>query len=451
MAECCLRTCAAGTSIKNHVFPSNMGYGTALSEAIGERVESINVQAFGAKGDGTTDDRAAIQAAPDYLRSRGRSRGVAFFPIGDYRVLNTIKIPTGVSLRGPSGGFWVCASIGRSRIFIDPSVDAPALQNASALTTYDATIIIENLYIDGTTSGTASALDLRGTSRASGRFIISNCFVTSLGGGGIHLQNVQTSIVGNCYVSNTKGHAVRLDNCYDNEVTGNQIDTYNATTQTVNPGDGIMLSGVSPNNIISNNFVLLANPGIAVLYGHTNTFTGNRINTCNIGILLQNFIAADKVRQDTFVSNALYDHGFVNGFVGVFVDGLASANTFVGNTVGENRTGTARMQNHGIRATASTVGNVFTGNVSSNSKTSNFGILSTNSHFGNNEGAQSGFHVGDGPNVVIGSTLGTQIDSASSRMAFFGATPIVKPSGVPVAATTQPLVNDLRLKMIHSG
>lgn len=37
-AEFCLRTSAAGSSIKNHVFPSNRGYGTALSDAIAQSI-----------------------------------------------------------------------------------------------------------------------------------------------------------------------------------------------------------------------------------------------------------------------------------------------------------------------------------------------------------------------------------------------------------------------------
>lgn len=142
------------------------------------------------------------------------------FPRGDYRVSNTITITTGVSLRGASGGFWVYAAIGRFRSFIDPTVNAPVLKNASAHTTYDANITFEKLYVDGTTTGTASAIDTRGTSRASERFILSDCFVASFGGGGIHLQNVQTRVVRNCNVSNTNGHMLHLDKCYDNEVTG---------------------------------------------------------------------------------------------------------------------------------------------------------------------------------------------------------------------------------------
>ena len=43
---------------------------------------AVNVRWFGAKGDGTTDDTAAIQAALDLVYSAGG--GTVFFPLGQY-------------------------------------------------------------------------------------------------------------------------------------------------------------------------------------------------------------------------------------------------------------------------------------------------------------------------------------------------------------------------------
>lgn len=102
------------------------------------------------------------------------------------------------------------------------------------------------------------------------------------------------------------------------------------------------------------------------------------------------------MRKNTFVGNTRYDHRFASGLVRILVDWLPSANTLVGNTVGEIRAGVARTHNYGIRATASTTGNVFTGSVSSNSKTLNLDILGTNSDLGNNEGTRRGSALGTG-------------------------------------------------------
>ena len=48
----------------------------------------INVKAYGAKGDGTTDDTAAITAAENALTASG---GVVYFPAGTYIVAGLTK------------------------------------------------------------------------------------------------------------------------------------------------------------------------------------------------------------------------------------------------------------------------------------------------------------------------------------------------------------------------
>lgn len=60
----------------------------------------VNVLDFGAIGDGTTDDTAAIQAA---ITSLGLAGGVAYFPVGTYRISTTITTPSnsyGITLLG---------------------------------------------------------------------------------------------------------------------------------------------------------------------------------------------------------------------------------------------------------------------------------------------------------------------------------------------------------------
>jgi len=64
--------------------------------------------------------------------------------------------------------------------------------------------------------------------------------------------------------------------------------------------------------------------------------------------------------------------------------------------------------------------------------------------------------LSDPGNLVLGSTTGTKIATAATqKLAFYGATPIVRPASTPAAAvdpaTTMALVNDLRTKLIALG
>lgn len=61
-------------------------------------VTAVSVKSYGAKGDGTTDDTAAIQAA---ISAVGTSGGVVFFPPGTYRITSALTVTTnGVTLEG---------------------------------------------------------------------------------------------------------------------------------------------------------------------------------------------------------------------------------------------------------------------------------------------------------------------------------------------------------------
>ena len=61
-----------------------------------QRSDWINVQTAGAKGDGKTDDTAAIQAVLDHLREKPKAglekQHVVYFPPGRYRITRTLEI-----------------------------------------------------------------------------------------------------------------------------------------------------------------------------------------------------------------------------------------------------------------------------------------------------------------------------------------------------------------------
>ena len=69
-----------------------------------------NVKAHGAKGDGVTDDRAAIQAVLQLCHDNGG--GLVFFPAGTYNISGDLVIPSNTVLVGVGKASWIQMSVG---------------------------------------------------------------------------------------------------------------------------------------------------------------------------------------------------------------------------------------------------------------------------------------------------------------------------------------------------
>lgn len=86
--------------------PIITGDGVDVVRSLQERLDDyISVKAFGAKGDGSTNDRVSIQRALDELycdtdKSDVRSRRSLYFPAGEYKIIGSIFIPPHAELSG---------------------------------------------------------------------------------------------------------------------------------------------------------------------------------------------------------------------------------------------------------------------------------------------------------------------------------------------------------------
>jgi hypothetical protein len=133
---------------------NSVGYLPAGTGAVASTVqtklrESVSVKDFGAVGDGTTDDTAAIQAAIDANGGK-----VIFFPLGTYKITATILVSvTNTRLEG-SGQV--------SRVYNAGSGDAFKFYSVStALTSFLSNCGISELYIDHAPSATTTGAAVR--------------------------------------------------------------------------------------------------------------------------------------------------------------------------------------------------------------------------------------------------------------------------------------------------
>ncbi|CAM6116291.1 unnamed protein product [Calypogeia fissa] len=81
----------------------------------------LSAKAYGAKGDGYTDDTAAIQA----LFNSASSGNVVYFDHGAYLVTNTVKVPKNIRI---TGEIWPIILAGGSSAFSDQSNPTPVFQ-----------------------------------------------------------------------------------------------------------------------------------------------------------------------------------------------------------------------------------------------------------------------------------------------------------------------------------
>jgi parallel beta-helix repeat protein len=178
----------------------------ASSATIAQPPNSINVKDFGATGNGTTDDQAALQAALNAAAAQGKS---VYIPPGTYNHSGVLTA-NGVAVSG--------AGAGTSLVATNPSEEAIKLGSNSSLSNLETSTSAGNR----DSQPDEAAVDVTGSNDS-----VSN--VTTLG---------------------AESNGIRLDGASDAKITGNLVEGSNA--------DGIALMNGSTDNTISGNEVYQA-------------------------------------------------------------------------------------------------------------------------------------------------------------------------------------------------
>jgi hypothetical protein len=293
---------AASTTTANgtHVIAPGVGTGRWLATAAGKALlPYLNVRDYGATGDGTTDDYAAVAAALTAAASLTSSSATVFFPAGTYKISQGLVIPKGVHLRGDSGygqGTWTQLKFTGSGNFITFN-GADSVGGGR----------IENLLItrDGQSGGDAIKLIATSGTARPGEILIQNVLVSSFDGTytwgrGLHIDGTAANTVGSKGVRNVRLDKFRVadvstvgESIYINQGT-HIVGTHIQVDTGIGSAPGIKTAGETVNLML-----------IGVICNGDMALAGNLRNAKIVGLVGGDLnIAATCVAVDCLVNGA---------------------------------------------------------------------------------------------------------------------------------------------------
>lgn len=208
----------------------------------------FNVQEFGATGDGTADDSAAIQAALDAAAAGSQKRVYVPHTANGYAIGSTLTIDEGVTLFGDN--LW---GQERSRIKPRPGFTSPLLRTEDYGVTRKLRVGIIGLFFDGS-STTLTAIQ----------------------------ANIQESLIQNCTVKNCFTYGIHFGGissgptaqALNNHILDNYLAGQIGVTEFF---DGIFIDYFSADNTIERNYIEASKDAGIRSRGYNNKITNNHI------------------------------------------------------------------------------------------------------------------------------------------------------------------------------
>jgi len=183
-----------------------------------------NVKGFGAKGDGVTDDTAAIQAAIDAANSAGG--GIVFFPKPSayYKVSGKISLYSDITLLGEKYSY----------IYNDTAAAEPVFEIVGTAESRLNNVAVEGLKIRNGTASTGGYTSYKDGIKVEycDGFRFEDCYVTEIEGAfGLKTRySTGIKVVNNVFYRCTYAHFFVFPECENVLVEGNTFDTCTSTT-----------------------------------------------------------------------------------------------------------------------------------------------------------------------------------------------------------------------------
>ena len=192
----------------------------------------LNIRDFGAKGDGKSDDTAALFQA---MKEAESGCGVVYFPTGTY-CIHPVKVPAHITLRGDSN--WAYENKGKKDSDFEGRTTLKALSGdaRALLDCYDTrgTRII-GLTLDGDEQGRGMhGIYVRHTG-CELHLVVEDCRINHFTGSGIRLEKAWVFAIRRCLIMWNGEHGIDCTGGYDGWV----IDTM----LTANKGAGFYARG----------------------------------------------------------------------------------------------------------------------------------------------------------------------------------------------------------------
>ena len=312
-----LNTSSSATPDNGMVFTPSAGTGRWVRVYSG----AVDVRWWGAKGDSTTNDAAAIQAALDFVNSV--SGGTVVFPSGTYRITSTLVLYGNTNLVGQ----------GAAKIVLGAGITDKYMLTATG----QSRITISGLQVQGNgLAGYASAVF--DTCSDVG---IENCVFTKGGALGIHFKTSSFVRVTGCDLSNNYYYGIEARDCNDCRFSNNLCyNNGNTGAATSTGGRGIVLWRSRDCVVSFNRFVANTEYGFRIYsevadttYSYGNRIVGNYFfdNTVADFVFYDESQAGQRVFRNTVSDNiAVRTTNTTIGAVFVLHGGK---NTFVNNHV----------------------------------------------------------------------------------------------------------------------
>ena len=309
----------------------------------------ISVTDFGAVGDGSTDDTAAIQACIDSIESTG---GTVFFPLGTYNI-GAVTIGTSSNVCLDGGGSAVLALVGTSAGFTaSGTVSNLTIRGFTAVG--DSTSTNGQAFYQTTTPSTINNLSIHNNNISEIQIGIT---VSSENGGSCTDVNIYNNHIDTTY--GTIGgtgygiHVATADNVsmyalvHDNIITGSTRHAIYAAR-----GDNVIIE----NNIIYGHRAATADnslrAAIGIGRGSNRLITGNLIEGAYDGAIHVNRADATAIADDTVISNNRIVHNMNNvgqitvGSTNPVSDGICNGVSIEGNYIASGTANTTCIDIH---------------------------------------------------------------------------------------------------------